>query len=83
MADPGSPVTRVNALLKAAGYECRLVRGRGYYYLMDFEGPESMIMAYRLEHTEQDFEFALFNVNDLLAKAGMAHVGVAAPSVGG
>jgi hypothetical protein len=69
----GSPVTAINNLLKRAGHGFKLVRGAGYYY---FAGDEAGIglslpslYVYRLG--AGDFEFALREVNDRLADAGL------------
>lgn len=55
--------TRVNAVLKANGRAERLVRGRGYYYLLGFAG-SSMLTVYRLDPTERDFRIAMNHVID-------------------
>lgn len=82
--DPGSPVTRVNKLLKRAGHAVQLVRGRGYYYLRDTgDGSTVSTMAglystsiyvFWLERTEADFRFARAAVNDILRAAKLATI---------
>lgn len=67
---PNRVTTRINALLRAAGHECRLIRGEGYYYLKNYEGPDSSIMVYYLEPNEEDFQFAKSEVNDKLVAIG-------------
>ncbi len=61
--------TRINALLKKAGYECRFVRGRGYYYLHNWGGGSSSLYIYRLE--PEDFNIALAHVNEVLTNEGL------------
>ncbi len=60
--------TRVNALLKKAGYRFRLVRGQGYYYLYGDGLPNCStgLYVYRLDPTEYDFQLALSHVNTCL-----------------
>lgn len=73
-----SPVTRINALLKKAGHEMRLVRGRGYYYLID-AGEQTIAAGFYsasipvcwLEKTEKDFRFALFCINEIFKREGI------------
>lgn len=58
---PTSTVTRINALLKKAGREERLVRGRGYYYLFGGDSvmfPLASMYVYFLEPTQADFKYA-------------------------
>jgi len=70
---PVSAVTRVNRQLAAQGREERLVRGRGYYYLMGGESsgfPATAIYSYRIE--PEDYERTASTVRDLFAAAGIA-----------
>lgn len=61
---PG-PIARVNALLKKAGRDERVIRGHGYLYLVGGVGLElGSIYAMNLEATEEDFEFLRAEVND-------------------
>lgn len=75
MSKPVSTVTRINNALKAAGREERLVRGRGYYYLIHGESHRwysSSIYCCWLEPTEKDFQFARFNVNKMFEENDIA-----------
>lgn len=68
-------VARINAALKAAGREERLVHGRGYYYLWHGAAPSwysSSIYVSHLEATKKDFEFARYNVNAMFKENGIA-----------
>ena len=59
-----SPITRVNALLKKAGREERVIKGRGYMYLVGGIGLElGSIAAMNLDRTEKDFLFLRDVVN--------------------
>lgn len=71
MRNKNSAVTRVNAVLKANGREERLVRGRGYYYLINYDGGRSGLYVFWLEPTEKDFQFALQYVRETLAYDGV------------
>lgn len=73
--------TRINALLKKAGHEFRLIRGRGYYYLADQASSDSCVASgfhgasiyvYRLD--PQDFAFARRAVNDILISNRIASI---------
>jgi hypothetical protein len=69
-----STVTRINKALKAAGREERLVRGRGYYYLIEGEAHtwySSSIYVCWLEHTERDFQFARNEINAMFERNGI------------
>ncbi len=56
-------ISKVNALLKKAGREERLIRGKGYYYLSACE--DSMLCVYLLE--EGDLELAKDHVESVLS----------------
>lgn len=63
-----SAITRVNQLLKQAGREERVVKGRGYMYFRGGEGIHlGSIYAMNLDPTEKDFQFLRSEVNDALA----------------
>lgn len=62
------PIARVNALLKKAGREERVIRGHGYLYLVGGIGLElGSIYVMNLEPTEADFKFLRSEVNDKFA----------------
>jgi hypothetical protein len=76
-----TPTSRINKLLKQAGHEIKLVRGRGYYYLIDTGSEHHMISQYStsiyvfwLERTEKDFKFARSEVNEILTRAKLATI---------
>jgi len=66
-----STLTRVNEDLKKEGRTEKLVRGRGYYYLLGGESnlPSTSICVYRLE--PEDYEFAREAVKQLFADGGI------------
>ncbi len=68
-------LTRINKLLKESGNESRLVRGNGYYYLTNYDGFSSSIPVYKLYDTEDGFQFALGQVNNLLFEVGQHSIG--------
>lgn len=75
MAKPISTITRINKALKAAGREERLIRGRGYYYLIEGDAMSwysSSIPVCWLEPTDKDFEFARFYVNEMFKDNGIS-----------
>lgn len=68
-------IKRVNATLKRAGRVERLVRNPvGYYYLINGveQGVECSIYAFHLD--ENDYDFAIAEVNDALKRAGQATI---------
>jgi hypothetical protein len=70
--NPNSAITRINRALKKAGRDERLVRGRGYYYLMggDASGfPEASIYSYSLN--PEDYDWAWGEVQDMFKKANI------------
>jgi hypothetical protein len=72
--NPMSVLTRINAALKMAGREERLVRGRGYYYLAGGDAMgwhSSSIYVCWLEPTEEDFELARFEINEMFKANGV------------
>lgn len=72
IAKPVSAVTRINKALKALGREERLVRGRGYYYLIEGESSSFYTSSiYTMWIEPKDFAFAASEVNDMFRRAGI------------
>lgn len=65
-----SAITRVNAILKKAGRDERLVRGRGYYYLRGGEASSfHTVSIYACWIEPKDFTFACREVVRLFGDA--------------
>lgn len=68
-----STVTRINDAFRKAKRDERLVRGRGYYYVMgELLGYTSTSLpVFSLEATEHDYQYARKTINDMFDEAGI------------
>ncbi len=67
----GSPVTAVNKILKANGRHERLVKGRGYYYLLGYSGGHPGLYECKLEDTPMCHAIALSHAQDSMRDIGI------------
>lgn len=72
-------ITRINRLLRAAGHEFRLVRGRGYHYLhgngaekFHTSGIYAIGTAFIANEPERAFAMFRSEVNQILERADLA-----------